>query len=60
MMVFLFGLKQFIYTVFYDFSLILTVFININDEYLICISDHGMKDLCLRYDFVPSLEVFDK
>ena len=52
-----FGLKLFIYGVFYDFYLIFKVFINVF-EYangMIYISDQTMNDLGLSFNLVPSL-----
>ena len=50
------------YDVFYDFSLIVKVFINIHEytNYLICIFDHGIKGLCLRFNLIPSLLGYNK
>ena len=55
------GLKSVYYRVLW-FSLILTVFINIHEHanQIICISDHGMKSICLTFNLVPSLLVYDK
>ena len=44
------------------FSLIFNVFIN-SHEYaykIICISDNGIKGLCLSFNLVPSLVAYDK
>ena len=57
------GLKLVIYgDLFYDFLLIFKVFINIHEyaDYLICISCHGMKGICLAFNLVPRLVVYDK
>ena len=48
--------------IFYDFSLISNVFINIH-EYAtlkICISEHWIKVLCLNIQLEPSLKVLDE
>ena len=47
---------------FHDFSLISNIFINIheNANWIICISEHWMKVLCLNIQLVPSLEVLDE
>ena len=48
--------------IFYDFSLISNVFINIHyrANLIICISEHRMKVLCLNIQLVPSLKVLDE
>ena len=48
--------------VFLCFSLIFKVFINIHEyaNKIICIFDHGLKGLCLRFNLVPRLVVCDK
>ena len=45
--------------IFYDFSLISNVLININEyeNLIIWISEHWMKVLCLTIQFIPSLKV---
>ena len=56
------GLKSVIYCVFYDFPLIFKVFINIHEyaNWVICISGHGIKGICLTFNLVPRLVVYDK
>ena len=47
---------------FHDFSLISNIFINIHEyaNWIICISEHWMKVLCLKLQLVPSLKVLDE
>ena len=47
---------------FLRFSLISKVFINIHEyaNKIICIFDHEIKGLCLRFNLVPSLVAYDK
>ena len=47
---------------FYDFLLSLRFFMNIHEyaNWVICISDHGMKGICLTFNLVPRLVVYDK
>ena len=56
------GLKSVIYGLFYDFPLIFKVFMNIHEyaKQAICISGHGMKGICLTFNMVPRLVVYDK
>ena len=58
-----FGLKSvYLWCFFYDFYLILKVFINIH-EYangMIYISDHRNNGICLGFNLVPSLMFYDK
>ena len=46
--------------IFYDFSLISNVFINIREyaNLIICISEHWIKVLCRNIQLVPSLKVW--
>ena len=48
--------------VFLCFSLIFKVFINIHEyeNKIVSIFDHGIKGLCLSFNLVPSLVVYDK
>ena len=48
--------------IFYDFSLLSNVFINIHEyaNLIICISEHWMKVQCLNSQFLPILKVLDK
>ena len=47
---------------FHDFSLISNIFIKIHEyaNFIICISEHWMKVLCLNIQLVPSLKVLDE
>ena len=47
---------------FYDFPLIFKVFINIHEyaNKVICISGHRMKGICLTFNLVSRLVVYDK
>ena len=56
------GLKSVIYDVFMIFPLFLRFsLILMNMQIiLICISGHGMKGICLTFNLVPRLVVFDK
>ena len=55
-------LKSVIYGVFLPFPLILKVFMNIHEyaNLVICISGHGIKGICLTFNLVPRLVVYDK
>ena len=48
--------------IFYDFSLISNVFINIHEyaNLIICISEHWMKVLCLSIEVEPGLKVSEE
>ena len=48
--------------IFYDFSLISNVFINIHEyaNLIICLSDIMMTIICLKIELVPSLKVSDE
>ena len=47
---------------FYEFTLLFKVFIKIHEyaNYIICISDCGVKGMCLSFNLIPSLVVYGK
>ena len=48
--------------VFYCFSLIFKIFLNIHEyaSKIICIFDHGVKGMFLCFNLVPSFVAYDK